>query len=119
MPGAEAAASRTLEHDLVDETPLPIFTGLKRLNDRMSGFAKVFGRVFVLRGIAAADVSAFEAHAQMNPLVAGLEAFLATGCARLNVVYVVEMRALHHGVPSLRRGGIGLGTRPALSRKET
>ena len=43
---------------LVNKTPCPSFAGLKRREDGMSIFMKVFCRVFVLRGVAAADVSA-------------------------------------------------------------
>ena len=52
---------------------------------------KMFGRVCILRGIAAPDVSADEAFAQMNPAIAHLEALLASLCARLNVLNLVQM----------------------------
>jgi len=46
---------------LVDIAPAPVFARLVRLYDGMFGGVKVFGRVFVLRGIATTDMTA--AHA--------------------------------------------------------
>jgi len=46
---------------LIDIAPAPVFARLVRLYDGMFGGVKVFGRVFVLRGIATTDMTA--AHA--------------------------------------------------------
>jgi hypothetical protein len=49
-------------------------------------------RVLILRRIAAANMAAFQAEAEMNPKVAAFQAFLATfRCAWFDVVYVVKM----------------------------
>jgi hypothetical protein len=47
---------------------------------------KMLGGVFVFRGITAADVSARETQAQVNPAVAGFQAFLAPAGMRLHVM---------------------------------
>jgi len=43
----------------------------------MVGFMEVFGRMLVLGGIAASDVSAFQAQPQVDPGVADLNAVFA------------------------------------------
>lgn len=43
----------------------------------MAGRAKMFGRVFVLRTVTAADVAADKAHPQIHPGVAGFYAVFA------------------------------------------
>jgi hypothetical protein len=47
---------------------------------------EVFGGVLVFGGITAADVSAFEAEAKVNPSVAHFQAFFATGGVRAHFV---------------------------------
>src|SRR6266545_4190807 len=69
--------STLLDVDLVDVAPAPALPGLRRLHDRVAGRLEMLGRVLALRGIAAADVSAAEAHAQLYPRIARLEAALA------------------------------------------
>ena len=64
-------------HDLVDIAPFPLLPRLKGLDDRVLGAVVVLGGVLVLRRIAAADVAAVEAAAEMHPAVAGLQALLA------------------------------------------
>ena len=70
-----------------------MFTGLERLDDGMAGGVEMLGRVLILRRVAAADVTAGEAQAQMHPPVADLEAVFATACVRRDGVYLVQMRA--------------------------
>jgi hypothetical protein len=57
---------------------------------------EVFGGVLVFGGITAADVSAFEAEAKVNPGVAHFQAFFATGGARDHFVGAREMCAGRH-----------------------
>jgi hypothetical protein len=59
-------------HDLVDVTPSPVLARLERSHDRVLGLSEVFGGVFVLRRVAAADVTTNLAKAQMNPRIAHL-----------------------------------------------
>ena len=64
----------------------------------MFGVVKMFGCVLVLRGIAAANVTAFQAQAQMDPVVAHFEAFFATvGGVWSDLADLIEMRADFHG----------------------
>jgi hypothetical protein len=59
---------------------------------------KMLRGVLVLRTVAAADVAALQAHAQVYPGIVGLEAFFATVGARLHVADLVQVRAFcrHH-----------------------
>jgi len=47
--------------DLIDITPTPILTRLKRLYDGVLAVVKVLGGVFILRRVAAANVAALQA----------------------------------------------------------
>src|SRR6266571_1969528 len=69
--------STLLDVDLIDVAPAPALPGLGRLHDRVAGRLEMLGRVPALRGIAAADVPAGEAHAQLYPGIARLDAALA------------------------------------------
>jgi hypothetical protein len=40
--------SGEIQFHLVDKTPTPVLSALERAHDRMFGFMKVFGRVFIL-----------------------------------------------------------------------
>jgi hypothetical protein len=62
----------------------------------------MFGSVFVLGRIAAADVPADQAQPQMDPRIAHLQAFLAAIAAGLDVSNFTEMLAAcscRHGFP--------------------
>jgi hypothetical protein len=59
-----------IELDLVDVTPAPGFARFERTHDGMFRAMEVFGGVFVFGGIAAADMSAFEAETEMDPGIA-------------------------------------------------
>src|SRR4249920_2151209 len=67
------------ERDLVDVAPAPVLTGLGRADDRMAALARVRGCVLIRRGVAAPDLPAGHAHAQVDPAVADLQALLAPG----------------------------------------
>src|SRR5690242_2440017 len=56
--------------DVVDVAPAPVLAWLERADDRVLVGARVGGRVAVGRVVAAADVPAFEADAQVQPLPA-------------------------------------------------
>jgi len=57
---------------------------------------KVPGRVLVLRAVAAADVSAHLAEAQVNPGVASLQTVFAAARARRDIAYLRKMLACRH-----------------------
>jgi hypothetical protein len=50
-------------------TPAPVFTAFEGLDDRVFGRVKVLGRVLVLGLVAAADMTAGQAHAEMDPRI--------------------------------------------------
>ena len=51
-----------VELNLIHVTPAPILSRLERSHNRMMGPVEMLGRVLVLRGIAAAHVTARQAH---------------------------------------------------------
>jgi hypothetical protein len=59
----------------------------------MLGVMEVLGRVLVLGRIAATDVSAFQAQAEMNPGVAHLQTFLAAFATGGYVANLTEVSA--------------------------
>jgi hypothetical protein len=59
----------------------------------MSGLVEVFGGVLVLGRIAATDMAADQAQAQVDPGISHLEAFLATFAAGRDFVDLLYVRA--------------------------
>ena len=83
MP-TRSGQARTVEEiarAIVVEPPL---TRLETRDDRMAGRVMMFRRVLVRRRVAAADMTAFGAPAQMKPPAACRQTFLAAGPARLS-----------------------------------
>src|SRR5260221_7112469 len=70
--------------DLVYITPNPGFAGLDRADKGMVRIVKVFSGVFVLGRVAATGMPADEAHAQMDPGSAGLNAVLPNMFSRFS-----------------------------------
>src|SRR5436189_3212863 len=66
------------EPHLVEVAPAPVLPRLGGANDRMTGLVRVRGRVPVRRRVAATDLAAAHAHAQMHPARADLQALLTT-----------------------------------------
>jgi len=91
-----------VEHHFVDIAPTPLFTGLERLDDRMIRRAKMFGRVFVFRRIATADVPADHAESQVYPCVANLQAVFTAIGAGCYFADLIEMCASHDFGLSIR-----------------
>jgi hypothetical protein len=94
--------TRPLESDIkfyfVDVAPFPVFTRLKRLDNRMLRCMIMFGGVLIFGAVAAADVTTTEAQAQVYPTIAHLEAFFATGAVRFYVSDLFGVLAsLGHG----------------------
>ncbi len=59
---------------------------------------EMFGGVLVFRGVATADVTAFQTEAQVDPVVSGLEALLATlGRRWLDILDLTEVGTGSHG----------------------
>ena len=82
---------RQVEECLVDVAPAPVFGWIVAFDDRVAGGVEVLGGVPVRRIVAAADMAALTAYAQMHPPVAGLETLLAAECARRHVADRIEM----------------------------
>jgi hypothetical protein len=88
-------AAELLEHqfDLIDKTPSPVFSRFDRAHDGVLNGVKMFGGVLVFRRIAAADVSALHAKAEVDPGIAHLQALFATLRFRVHVMDVIEVGA--------------------------
>jgi hypothetical protein len=97
MIPARAAGSlrgdRANDH-LVHVAPDPVFAGFNGTHDGMAAIVKMFGGVFVFGRIAAADVPAHHAHAEMNPSVAHLDALFTDARAGFRNLGLLQMLAL-------------------------
>ena len=76
---------------MVDIAPSPALAPLDRAHDGVICFMEVAGSMFPLRGIAAANMPANKAHAQMYPFAAGLEALFASLSERFDILNLVEV----------------------------
>ena len=56
-----------VQKNLVDIAPSPAFRRIVALDDRMAGLVKVLGGMTIGRAVAAADMAASPAQAQMHP----------------------------------------------------
>src|SRR5207248_3241941 len=65
------------ERHLVDVAPAPVLAGLRGADDRMTTLTGVRSRVPVRRRVAAADLPAGHAHAEVNPCAPDLQALFA------------------------------------------
>src|SRR5262249_45961686 len=70
-----------IEHHVIDVAVAPAFRRIIALDDRVLGVVVVLGSVPVRRGVAAADMAAGAAEAQMHPGRADFQTFLAAECA--------------------------------------
>src|SRR5690349_7373390 len=86
------------ESDLVEVAPAPVLARLERADDRVLGRALMGGRVAVRRVVAATDVPALQADAEVQPLAPDAQAVLAAGDLRgqLAELDLVEVRADGH-----------------------
>jgi hypothetical protein len=82
---------KRLNHYIVDVTPSPILARFKRSHDRVLCLFEVLCRVPIFGGIAAADVAADFAEAQMDPRIAHLQALLAPISVRGWVLYLAQV----------------------------
>jgi hypothetical protein len=79
------------ECDLINKAPHPIFTGFKGLDDRVPGGMEMLGGMLILGVIAAANMPAYFAEAQMHPGIAHFQAFLTPFRVRGYVTNLIEM----------------------------
>src|SRR5258706_3731379 len=78
MRSQHSARSFEFNRQFIDITPARGFTWLQRGHDGVPGLVKMPGGVLVFRVVAAADMAAGAAQAQVHPGIAGGETFLAT-----------------------------------------
>src|ERR1700682_3182929 len=83
-----------IQHHLVDITPAPSFRRIVALDDRMLGRMKMFGCVMIGGFVAASDMAAGAAYAQVHPDITGLETLFAAERARGDVANAFQMRAM-------------------------
>ena len=83
-----------LDHRFIDITIAPAFRRIITFDDGMFGLVIVLGRMSVRRVIAAPDVAAGSAQAQMNPTVARAQAFFAAERAGRDIVDLIGVLAL-------------------------
>src|SRR5688572_19309988 len=102
--GATIIPLRDLQHQRVDIAPAPVLAGLEGCDDRMTGMVEMPRCVAVLRIVAATDVAAGPADAQVDPGIAGGEALFASIGPRFVRAHLVEMSAAcgHSVVSGLR-----------------
>jgi hypothetical protein len=55
------------DNHLINITPHPCLAGLNRTHDRMTHAVEMFGCVFILRIVTAANMAANHAHPQVDP----------------------------------------------------
>jgi hypothetical protein len=82
---SEEIADQALDYHFVNVAPHPLLARLKRLDDGMPGVVEMFGSVFVLGVVAAANVAAGLTDPQMYPGIADLQAVFAALRARRNL----------------------------------
>jgi hypothetical protein len=99
--GGHAKNSGKVQFDFVDVAPAPIFAGLDGFHDGVIGCMEMFCGVFVFGGIAAGNVAADHAEAEMNPGVAHFHAFGADVRVSFNAFFdLIQVRACWHVVAS-------------------
>jgi hypothetical protein len=86
---------KLFQEPFVNVAPDELLAGRNGFHDRMAGRFVMFGRVFVLRAITAADVAADQALTQVDPRIAERDAFSADrDVFRMEVVvYLADVRA--------------------------
>src|ERR1700730_11468896 len=75
-------AAAKVQTNFTDIAPSPPFRRIVAFDDGMAGLAKMLGGVTVWRAVAAADMAARQAEAQMHPRRTKFQTFLASERAR-------------------------------------
>jgi len=86
-----AGQSAEVKLDLVHVAPSPVFARFDGSDDGMPHGAKMFRCVFVLRRIAATDVTTDHAKPEMNPDISHLQAFFAATRVRFDIFYLASV----------------------------
>ena len=82
-----------VQTNFIDIAPSPPFRRIVAFDDRMAGLAEMLGSVTVWRAVAAADMAARPAEAQMDPRRTKFQTFLASERARRDVANAIEVTA--------------------------
>jgi hypothetical protein len=80
--------------NLIDIAPDPGFAGFYGTDERVLRFMEMLGSVFVFGRIATTDMTANQAQAQVNPSVAGFDAFLTHMLGGFSEFNLVKVRTL-------------------------
>src|SRR5262249_17559909 len=96
------SATKLFDRNFIDVTPFPVFARFHRAHERMTSRMKVLRRMFIFGGIAATDVPAGEAHAEMNPGIAGFKTVFAPLGAGFYIVDFFQMRTVRHTFSTLQ-----------------
>jgi hypothetical protein len=83
--------STEIKFHLIHVAPAPILSRLEGPDNGVTYGVKVLCRMFVLRRVAASDVAAYHAKAQVHPDIAHLQAFFASPCVRFDILDLVDM----------------------------
>ena len=78
-------AAAKVQTNFIDIAPSPPFRRIVAFDDGMAGLAKMLGGVTVWRAVAAADMAARPAEAQMHPRRTKFQTFLASERARVTL----------------------------------
>ena len=97
-PKDSGGQSAEIKFNLVDVTPSPVFSWFDGPYDWMSDSAIVLRRVFILRRVAAAHVTAGHAKPQVHPDVAQLETLFAAPCVGFDILNLIGVCAWIHGL---------------------
>jgi hypothetical protein len=87
------------EDHFVHVTPHPILPGLKGPDDRMFRGVEMFGRMLILRRVAATYMPTGEAETEMDPVVSDLQTVFTTGSARFDVSNLFQVSTFGHRFP--------------------
>ncbi len=88
-----ASSGRTGRNPPRRHNTSPSLRAGQAFDDRVPGRVEMLGRMAIGRIVAATDMAAGPAQAQMHPPVAGLQTFLAPVGARRDILDTVQMRA--------------------------
>ena len=83
-----------IDHHFIHEAPAPTIRWIESLHHWMARGMEVFGGMSVRGGVAAPDVPAHAAQAQVNPVTACLQTFFAAVCGRRHFAELIQMSAL-------------------------
>ena len=113
-------AAAKVQTNFIDIAPSPPFRRIVAFDDGMAGLAKMLGGVTVWRAVAAADMAARPAEAQMHPRRTKFQTFLASERARRYVTDASRahiLRALSSRDLSSRRGGASAPGQISMKRR--